>query len=499
MDFLDPKKKRAHRIRLMIGYVLMAIVIGIGTVILVYEAYGFGYNRETGQVVQNGLVFIDSSPVQSEIYINGQKHESSTDARLVLPSNQYKFELKRSGYHDWQRSLYLEAGSLERLVYPILIPTSFSPKSVAGVALADALYSQSPDRRWLVIQAPASQPLSLGFELYDTSVKPSPQNSSLQLPASIIKADGGKLAEVEWSSDNKHLLLKYSSTAGDEFIILDREEPARSVNLNNLFSAKPTSVALKDKKTDQLYIYNQAGGGLSVANVAQRAVSQPFLQKVLAFKPYGNDIVSYIAEGAPEAGTVKAMVWEKGQNYSFQTLLAGEAYIIDQARFDGHWYYVFGSNKQDRVAVYKDPVDAIKHQSKKIANPMLSLNIANAQSASFSSNARFISVQSGQNFAVQDLDLNETFKYKVDSPIAGKMRWMDGHRLIGISAGKVTMMDFDGINRHLLVNSNLSAGAFFDRDYKQMYVSTADGTAPSATILQRIALYSESDMPANLR
>ena len=499
MDFLDPKKRRAHRIRLMIGYVLMTVIIGIGTVILVYEAYGFGYNRETGQVVQNGLVFLDSAPVSSDIYINGQKHESGTDARLVLPANQYKFELKRSGYHDWQRSLYLQPGSLERLVYPIMVPTSFSPKTSSEITFMDPLYSQSPDRRWLLIQAQTSAVNSLAFELFDTSVKPNPQKSTLQLPVNIVRAAGGKLTEVEWSSDNKHALLQYDTEGSVEFILVDREEPSRSLNINNRLNVAPSIVMLKDKKIDQLYIHNQTAGSLSIANLNQGIIAQPFLQKVIAFKPYGNDVISYITENPSSAGTVKAIIWEKGQSYNMQTLQAGELYLIDQARFDGHWYFVFGSNKQERVAVYKDPQASIKSQNKTTAVPMLSLNITNPQFLGFSANARFISVQSGQEFVVQDLEAKENFKYKIDAPLTGRMRWMDGHRLLGISSGKAYMFDFDGINRHLLINSALSAGAYFDRDYRQMYVVGTDSTKPGATVLQRVAMYSEADTPSNLR
>ncbi len=62
MDFLDPRKKRAYKIRLYIGYFLMAVALSIGTLILLFEAYGYDVNHKTGEVIQNGLVFVDSRP-----------------------------------------------------------------------------------------------------------------------------------------------------------------------------------------------------------------------------------------------------------------------------------------------------------------------------------------------------------------------------------------------------------------------------------------------------
>lgn len=498
MDFLDPKKKRAHRIRLMIGYVLMTIVVAIGTIILVYEAYGFGYNRETGEVVQNGLVFVDSAPVKSDIYINGKKQDSGTDARLVLPANQYKFELKREGYYDWQRSLFLEAGSLERLVYPMLIPKTLTPKTSDTLNSALPFASQSPDRRWILIQTASAQPTTLSFNEYDTTLRPNPQKRTISLPVGIVKTTSGTLKELEWSTDNRHLLAEYTTPTSKEFIVVDREDATKSFNINSLFSVTPTTVTLRDKKADQLYLLLPAENSLVQANVGQKTLSEPLIKKVLTFKPYGTDVVTYITDSTT-AGTVRAVIWEKGQNHNLQSLPAGEVYVVDSARFDGDWYFVIGSNKLNRVIIYKNPLDSIKNSQKKSAIPLLSLPISNVQSVSFSATARFISAQSGQNFALYDIEAKDTFKYSLDAPLAGPMRWMDGHRLIGTASSKVIIMDFDGINRHSLVATNMSKSAFFDRDYEQMYVTNQDSAVATNILLQRVSMFSEADTPNNLK
>src|SRR3954463_8609217 len=101
MDFLDPRKKRAHKIRLIVGYFLVAIVILLSTVILVYGAYGYGINTKTGQIIENGLLFVDSKPGGADIYLNGKKQPTPTSARLVLPSGDYKLSISKDGYHSW--------------------------------------------------------------------------------------------------------------------------------------------------------------------------------------------------------------------------------------------------------------------------------------------------------------------------------------------------------------------------------------------------------------
>ena len=60
MEYLDPKKHKAHLIRLAVGYLLIGIALILTTVILLYRAYGFGLKN--GEVIQNGLIFVSSRP-----------------------------------------------------------------------------------------------------------------------------------------------------------------------------------------------------------------------------------------------------------------------------------------------------------------------------------------------------------------------------------------------------------------------------------------------------
>src|SRR5438309_1696001 len=100
MDFLDPKKRRAHRIRLMVGYVLVAVALAMGTLVLVLLSYGYDLDRKTGTIIQNGLVFVSARPGAAEIYVDGKLQPSRTDTRLVLPAGQYTLQLKRDGYRS---------------------------------------------------------------------------------------------------------------------------------------------------------------------------------------------------------------------------------------------------------------------------------------------------------------------------------------------------------------------------------------------------------------
>lgn len=149
MDFLDPRRRRAHRRRLMIGYALMAVLVAIGTMVVLYQAYGFDIDRKTGTLIQNGIVYVDSKPKGARIFLNEVEQRNSTDTRMVLPAGTYNVRVELENYRHWERTFNLEGGEIERLVYPLLIPNQFVTTDVNQYNLFPGISTQSPDRRWL--------------------------------------------------------------------------------------------------------------------------------------------------------------------------------------------------------------------------------------------------------------------------------------------------------------------------------------------------------------
>jgi hypothetical protein len=496
MDFLDPRKKRAHKIRLFVGYFLMAIVIGLSSYLLFNIAYGFGYNTKTGQIIQNGLLFVDSKPGGADIYLNGKKQSATTTARLILPAGNYNLSITKNGYRSWTRSFVLEEHTVARYVYPFLFPTKPITIPLKSYPIQPAIVTQSPDRRWLLVQSEDSAQGNLVFHEYDTSnLAQAPV--SITVPKSIITAaDGSVFKAVEWSTNNNQLLLLHTFAGASEYIVIDRTKPETSFNVNKLFNIDPAQVALKNKRADQLYILDKDSGNLQVADVGQAALAPAILKHVLAFKPYGNSIINYVTDTGAPAGKVVARIWDNGDNYLLYTFAAGDKYLIDEAQFQGHWYYAAGSNTNERIDIFKDPEDYIRNPQYGKAVPLVALTETGATNLSFSDNTRFIAAQSGQNFAVYDLENQDSYRYTVKSPVEGDLNWMDGHRFIAQSAGHILVFDYDNKNQVLLGPTTLQQAAFFSTDYNQM-ITVVPGDNSATVTLQRVDLRAGSDLPAN--
>jgi hypothetical protein len=125
---------------------------------------------------------------------------------------------------------------------------------------------------------------------------------------------------------------------------------------------------------------------------------------------------------------------------------------------------------------------------------MIALRASGAGKVSFSDNARFIAIQGAQNFGVYDLETDDEYQYTLQTPLSAPLDWMDGHRLIGKSNDYVFVMDYDSSNQQNLVSTTTNLGAFFSRDYNQMY--TLAPVAGSANVsLERADMRAGTDLP----
>ena len=491
MDFLDPRKRRAHSIRLMVAYGLVAIGIGLGGYLLLKAAEGYEVDPRTGSITQNALLFVDSRPGGADIYINDSLQSPKTSARLILPVGDYKLTIKKEGYHSWERGVTLNAKAVTRYVYPSLFPLESMIEDLKAYSKNPPLITQSPDRRWLLVQRPETSNGSVIFDEFDTA-NPDRAPKALTMPANLLTSLAGSLLkEVEWSSDNKKLLLHHTYEGGDEFLVFRRDIAAESLNINVLFGIDPTDAALRDKKTDQLYVFLKSGGELRIADTRNSRLS-PLLKNVLAFKSSGPNLISYVTDQNMPQGRVSARIWDGNQSYPLYSFKAGSRYLIDEAQFQGHWYYVAGSDKDERVNLYKDPLDSLKNPSVNRATPLLSLNIIGATKVSFSNNTRFVAAEAGQKLSVYDFETQNLYRYTLEPKLPDVLRWMDGHRLIGSAGGSIFITDYDSTNQRTLVPTNFLRGGFFSPDYEQLFT-----TAPAKTsaVLQRVDMRAGSDLP----
>lgn len=500
MEFLDPKKQRAHLVRLFTGYILVGVAVVLTTIILLYQAYGFGL--KDGEVIQNGLVFVSSRPNPADIYVDGQRRDDKTDVRLLMPAGQYTFELKRDGYRPWKRAISIEGGTVLRFDYPVLFPTKLVTETVKKYDLRPSFVSQSPDRRWLLLQVNAAYNV---FEVFDLA-KPDRAPLTLTVPQSISGLNGTHHWRlVEWADDNAHILLQHVVDTANgqmsEYILVDREKPQDSLNLTDRLHSNPTAIELRNKKYDQYFLYVQAERRLLTATLNQPE-PQALLEDVLAFKARGKDMLLYVTTEDALPGKVSVKLRDGDNSYPVRQVAADGQYLLELNRYDGRWYVVAGAPSENRTYIYEDPLQTLTAKPQLPLVPVHVLKTEHPSYLSFSDNTRFIMAQAGQQFSIYDAETDRGYLYKVsqgmDAPQA-HAEWMDGHRLLYVSDAKTIVFDFDHANQETLAAADPSYIPAFDPAYETMYTvvaqkaKAANGTETTGFFLTSTALRTPAD------
>ncbi len=488
MDYQDPSQKKAHLTRLFVGYFLVATAVIAAATILLYQSYGYDLNRKTGQVIQNGLLFVSSKPVAADIYLNGTSIKAKTDTKLTIPGGEYLLELRSVGYRSWKRIINLDGGSVERVIYPLLFPTKLATSEIKQYATTPSFATYSPDKRWMLVQSSAA---STNFDMFDmNNDKPTP--TPLVLPAGLLTSSTAAqtIKLVEWSNDNKHLLVKHEFGTSYEYIMIDRDTVASSYNVSKQLQIDGATIDLVDKRFDKMTVYKSSDHSLAIYDAKTKQVNR-ILQNVLSYKTHGEKLVMYSTDNGLAEGPLSVKLWDGTISYLMQNFDPKTGVKLDLAQYSGDWYMIVGpKNAAGRVYVYKNPQDSFKQANFKSLVPLTVLRAEQIDSISFSDTARYIISQNGVKFSSYDIETERHFYFDLKQPVTANQtaNWMDGDRLTIVTEGKTMAFDFDGSNQQVLSASNSNQRPFFNKDYSALFNIAPSTTSPVSSALTRTEL-----------
>lgn len=474
MEFLDPEQKRRRTIKLFIMYFLTIFAITLGTFAMILLVQGYNFRKKQG-VVQNGLVFVDSKPVSGIVWLNGQKKDK-TNARLVLPADVYSMKITSDGYRDWTKSFILDGGSVRYFTYPKLIPNTIQTSIIQNMNLPPIWSSQSPDRRWLIYQQNIN---TNDFAVFDTS-KPTTAPLVSKFAPDIYSESARTLSEIkpiEWSDDNKHLLILQTFTDGTmNYAVVDRDKPDSSVNITKKLSLnKDQSVKLKDKKWDKYFVLDKSTQILTSRDLNSPENISNIATKVVFYKSYGSDKFMYISYDGASENMARVIVLDGANSYNLKPVARDLSlnYQLDIAKFDGAWMYASSSSADHKVYIYKNPLNSLSPNNTLPPQTLYDIRLDKPQYISFSDNARFLSMQSASNFVVYDGELKQNYRYTLPNKLGvdQKASWVDGHRMSFVESGQSKIFEFDGKNIQTLTASlpNNNFNPYFDRDYNYVF------------------------------
>jgi hypothetical protein len=416
-----------------------------------------------------------------------------------LSAGQYQFKLQREGYITWQRGVTVEGGSVEHFDYPFLFPAKLTSSTVKDYANTPQLSLQSPSRQWLLIPSADSFGKFDEFNLQKkTAADVEASATTITIPSDVLTPSTGTQSWQleEWSTDNDHVILKHifeeDGQAASEYILLDRGSPEDSINLTNTLGTNPSELEFVSKGDyKDYYVYDQASGTLDTASLSA-PTPQPYLKNILNFYPYSKNELLYATTQNAPSGKAIIDLRQGDTTYPIRQVAAttGATYLLDFTQYSGDWYVAAGVSTDNSVNVYEDPQAQLKAEPDQVIAPIAILKVTNPNQVSFSSNAQFIAVEGGSTFAVYDAQNEKSYTYTIKAPLDSPRQyatWMDGDRLMYVSAGKVVVFDFDGGNKQTLSSALPDLLPMFDSNYRYLYTYAsvpATSTLPATTALQ---------------
>lgn len=483
MHRVDTKKRRTMALRIT-AYVVTITLSLLTTVLLLYVSLGYRFDRLSGHVIRSGLLLVDNTPEAGQIYIDNQLKDNAAPGRFVLRAGEYDLKLARSGYRDWSKKVSVSASGVRDVSYPLLIPSKLSAKNIKEVT-APYLLSQSTDKKLLLTHVSGKSTFSL------FSLKPeSAEETELEIPSSIKKENGnpGVFKVIEWSLNNKHVLLQQTLPSGlSELISYDVTKPAEAVNISSLYASEsPTDVHYVGSDTEK--IYGTFNGTLKRYSLKTNE-SEGLLQNVRAYQVYGNDTVLFdrtTENNGSEVGILK----DTTTTVVHVNPLNAPVSLLKLADFDEHQYFAVAPLGGSTVTLYRDP---LKKPVLTKQLPFTTIAFNGTTAVSFSDSAQFLIAQNGTSFVTYDIDdlklyrVETTFKLESGTSFS----WIDSHHLQAKrDDGIVVLMDYDGTNQQALVSAESAPQLYFASNYETAYKITSKDNSAS---IQAISLVATTD------
>jgi len=176
---------------------------------------GYTFDTKTKQVVQTGVLIVNSVPSGAQIFIDDHPQNVTNTSISFLPTKDYKIKLTKEGYTTWEKQLTIDkqlTTEIEAIMWPAI--PSVNPITNTGVVNVKL----SPDRQKVAYAVKFSERDKAGLWVMDMAkrtVFTGPSTDFTQITKNSGNIDYSQ-AELLWSPDSKQLLATLQENSNPE-------------------------------------------------------------------------------------------------------------------------------------------------------------------------------------------------------------------------------------------------------------------------------------------
>jgi len=261
-------------------FLSLLILFLVTATLTVFYSLGWRFDWRTKKIIQPGIFYFKVWPRSVEIYIDGELKEKTDfffGSTLVenLLAKEYKIEIKKEGFHTWEKILEIRKREVTEAKNIVLIPENPNFRIITS-EVDDFFFS--PDEKKIILKSPG---WSLKLFEIDKNVK------SHLIDESNVSKNEVELFDLKFSPDSSKVLLKLGSKGKINYYLLDIDEsPAVLSSLDSLGS--PEKLYFSPKNSKKLFAFKEKE--LYELNLSTEEISSPILENIIALEIYYNDI-----------------------------------------------------------------------------------------------------------------------------------------------------------------------------------------------------------------
>jgi len=487
--FKRPTKKQLF-IRRVITYIIMTfavLVIVTGTILFIL---GYRLDSDKGSLEQGALVQFDSAPNGAMISIDGTQIGSRTPAKQSIVAGSHSFNVTRDQYQPWNKSLNVKAGTLTWLDYIRLVPKKLEPQSVANFSTVYGAKS-SPDNKWMMVQERADAPTMQLLDLRAQEVK----TTAITLPAALYSEPATEnvshsFAMQSWDTGGRYLLVKHSFADKSEYIVVDTQDVATSVNVS-----RALGVSLTDAKfagTSGNILFGLSEGTIRKLDLSNATISRALVTNVTSFDIFETNILTYVGTNPTDATQQVAGVYRDGDSepYVLRTVKALDMPLsIDATSYYNDDFVAIAEGTKVTILKGRYPTSNDADTSSLATYAEFSA-AAKVDLLSFSGEGNFLVAQSGLSFVGYEIEYMRFTNALVTTSEtqAHTLSWLDDAYLYAVYDGHLSIREFDGTNVHVIMPMEPGFDATLSQNGRFLYGISKSGETYQ---LQRVRMILE--------
>ncbi len=454
------KVKKQRQKRLVITYAAMALVIVVISAVCV--ALVLGWRFSGGEVKKGALLQFASFPSGATIALDGTILGLKTPGKRDVDAGEHNVTISKEDYRSWNKRVDLEPGEVRWLNYARLIPKEVETKVLKEYPSLSQIMP-SLDRDWIIAIPNSNKPDFELIDIHDSKQLVYTQftipNEALSLPPEVTNHS---YQITEWNFGSRYVLVEHNFGESKEFIRIDRQNLASAVNLTVKFGVAISDVHFS---TGDVF-YGVDSGNLRRYDLNAEALSEPLARNVVKVKLFGDSDIALLRH---EDAKFVVEVYVDGKTTKVVDYDETRPMLIDLASYYNNRYLAVARGNE--LSVYENPHKIEKTQTAKAINKQI-FHGGDIKWLDMSSVGRFIIAGQSRQWMTYDIELD----MRSDINLAGMPgyesvppQWLDESNIISIADNKLRMVDFNGDNEQVILNTLLSFPVTLNDNGKLLY------------------------------